>query len=170
MNREVIICCAVTGAADNASRHPDLPITPKQIATAAIEAAKAGAAIAHCDVRDPETGQGSRDPELHKEVVDRIRPAEPDAVINLTGEMGGGLCRGPGEGSLVYVSTPDMLRAGTKRIQELGVKPELEIFADQAGDRTIEELELLRDDCLIDIMRALSKYQTDAGTLLKERS
>ena len=84
--------------------------------------------------------------------------------------MGGELCRGPGEGSLVYASTPDMLRAGTKRIQELGVKAELGIFADQAGDRTIEVLELLRDDCLIDIMRALSKYQTDAGTLLKERS
>ena len=61
MNREVIISCAITGAGDTASRHPYLPITPKQIATAAIEAAKAGAAIAHCHVRDLETGNGTRD-------------------------------------------------------------------------------------------------------------
>ncbi|MGB0693052.1 MAG: 3-keto-5-aminohexanoate cleavage protein [Pseudomonadales bacterium] len=168
MNREVIISCAVTGAGDTASRHPELPITPAQIATAAIEAAKAGAAIAHCHVRDPETGQGSRDPELYKEVVDRIRSSETDVVINLTGGMGGDLYIGQGdaplnfgnetdlvgalerlvhieqlkpeictldcgsfnfgEGSLVYVSTPDMLRTGARRIQELGIKPELEVF------------------------------------------
>jgi uncharacterized protein (DUF849 family) len=62
MNYEVIVTCAVTGSGDTADKHPDLPITPAQIATAAIDAAKAGAAIVHCHVRDPETGKGSSMP------------------------------------------------------------------------------------------------------------
>ncbi len=168
MNSDVIITCAVTGAGDTVGRHPDIPVTPAQIANAAIDAAKAGAAIVHCHVRDPATGKGSRDVALYREVVARIRDSATDVVINLTSGMGGDLYIGPdenptdfgedtdlvgaldrlphveellpeicsldcgsfnfGEGSLVYVSTPDMLRRGARRIQELGVKPELEIF------------------------------------------
>ena len=89
MNFNPIITCAVTGAGDTLGRHPGVPVTPEQIANAAIEAAKAGAAIAHIHVRDPETGKGSRDPELFKEVVDRVRDSETDVIINLTGGMGG---------------------------------------------------------------------------------
>ena len=89
MNYEVMVTCAVTGAGDTTARHPGVPITPAQIADAAIEAAKAGAAVAHIHVRDPETGKGSRDPELFKEVVDRVRSAATDVVINLTAGMGG---------------------------------------------------------------------------------
>ena len=89
MNYEVIVSCAVTGASDTADMHPELPITPKQIADAAIEAAKAGAAIAHCHVRDPETGKGSRDVALYREVVERIRESDTDVVLNLTAGMGG---------------------------------------------------------------------------------
>ncbi len=89
MNNEVIITCAVTGAADSADKHPGLPITPKQVAEAAIEAAKAGAAVAHCHVRDPETGKAARDPALFAEVVERIRDSDTDVVINLTAGMGG---------------------------------------------------------------------------------
>ncbi|MEM7171681.1 MAG: 3-keto-5-aminohexanoate cleavage protein [Pseudomonadota bacterium] len=89
MNNEVIITCAVTGAADTADKHPDLPVTPKQVADAAIEAAKAGAAVAHCHVRDPETGKAARDPALFAEVVERIRDSDTDVVINLTAGMGG---------------------------------------------------------------------------------
>jgi uncharacterized protein (DUF849 family) len=70
-------------------RHPGVPVTPTQIADAAIEAAKAGAAVAHIHVRDPETGKGSRDPELFKEVVDRVRSSDTDVVVNLTAGMGG---------------------------------------------------------------------------------
>ena len=168
MNRDVIITCAVTGAGDTVGRHPEIPVTPAQIAEAAIDAAKAGAAIVHCHVRDPATGKGSRDVALYREVVARIRDSSTDVVINLTAGMGGDLFIGPdenptdfgehsdlvgaldrlphveellpeicsldcgsfnfGEGSLVYVSTPDMLRRGARRIQELGVKPELEVF------------------------------------------
>ena len=76
MNTDVIITCAVTGAGDTADKHP-VPVTPKQIAEAAIEAAKAGATVAHCHVRNPKTGKGSRDAELYHEVVDRIRAATP---------------------------------------------------------------------------------------------
>ncbi|MYE11297.1 MAG: 3-keto-5-aminohexanoate cleavage protein [Gammaproteobacteria bacterium] len=168
MNTDVIITCAVTGAGDTVGRHPAIPVTPEQIADSAIDAAKAGAAIVHCHVRDPATGKGARDVSLYREVVARIRDSDTDVVINLTSGMGGDLFIGPderptefgdetdlvgalerlphveellpeicsldcgsynfGEGSLVYVSTPDMLRRGAKRIQELGVKPELEIF------------------------------------------
>ncbi len=168
MNNEVIITCAVTGAGDTVGKNPDIPVTPEEIAASAIDAAKAGAAIVHCHVRDPATGKGARDVSLYREVVARIRDSDTDVVINLTSGMGGDLVVGPdemptafgeetdlvgaldrlvhveellpeicsldcgsynfGEGSLVYVSTPDMLRRGARRIQELGVKPELEIF------------------------------------------
>ncbi|QOF75071.1 3-keto-5-aminohexanoate cleavage protein (plasmid) [Aminobacter sp. SR38] len=89
MNYEVIVTCAVTGAGDTTSRSPHVPVTPKEIAQAAIGAAKAGAAIAHIHVRDPKTGKGSRDPKLFKEVVDRVRDSGTDVVINLTAGMGG---------------------------------------------------------------------------------
>ncbi len=89
MNYEVIVTCAVTGAGDTTGRSSHVPVTPKQVAAAVIEAAKAGAAVAHIHVRDPETGQGSRDPKLFKETVDRVRDSGTDVVINLTAGMGG---------------------------------------------------------------------------------
>ncbi len=89
MNFEVVVTCAVTGAGDTTSRSPNVPVTPKEVAEAAIDAAKAGAAVTHLHVRDPETGQGSRDPKLFKEAVDRVRDSGTDVVINLTAGMGG---------------------------------------------------------------------------------
>jgi uncharacterized protein (DUF849 family) len=89
MNSEVIVTCAVTGAGDTADKHPDLPVTPEQIADAAIEAARAGAAVAHIHVRDPDTGKASRDPALFREVVERVRGSDTDVIINLTAGMGG---------------------------------------------------------------------------------
>ena len=185
MNFEVVITCAVTGAGDTVGKHPAVPVTPEQIAGAAIDAASAGAAIVHCHVRDPETGKGARDVALYRETVDRIRSSGTDVVINLTAGMGGDLVIGPddsptdfgedtdlvgamdrlphveellpeicsldcgslnfGDGSLVYVSTPDMLRRGARRIRELGVKPELEIF--DTGNLSFA-LQLLREDLL----------------------
>ena len=168
MNRNVIITCAITGAGDTADKHPDLPITPDQIATSALGAADAGAAIVHIHVRNPETGKGTRDVELYRQAVDLVRATNTDVIINLTAGMGGDLMIGAddpfdfqpegtdlvaglerlahveaikpdmcsldcgslnfGEGHAVYVSTPDMLRDMTKRVRELGVKPELEVF------------------------------------------
>lgn len=168
MNNEIIVTCAVTGAGDTVDKHPDIPVTPKQIAAAAIEAARAGATVAHCHVRDPDTGRGSRDVALYREVVERIRESQVDVIVNLTAGMGADLEIGGGEtplefgpgtdlvgplerlahveallpeicsldcgtlnfgdGNATVVSTPEQLRAGARRIQELGVKPELEVF------------------------------------------
>ena len=168
MQQKVIITCAVTGAGDTVGKHPAIPVTPRQIADAAIEAARAGATVVHCHVRDPKTGKGTRDPALYRELMEHIKSSGVDVIVNLTAGMGGDLEIGPGEspmqfgsstdlvgpltrlvhvqellpdictldcgtlnfgdGDTIYVSTPAALRAGAKRITELGVKAELEIF------------------------------------------
>jgi len=89
VNFDVVVTCAVTGAGDTVGKNPHVPVTPEQIADAAIGAARAGAAIAHIHVRDPETGQGSRDVGLFRETVERVRDSGTDVVINLTAGMGG---------------------------------------------------------------------------------
>ena len=94
MNHEVFVTCAVTGAGDTAARSPHVPVSPEQIADSAVEAAKAGAAVVHVHVRDPKTGAGARDPALFREVVERIRSADVDVVLNLTAGMGGDLVLG----------------------------------------------------------------------------
>lgn len=169
MQNDIFITCAVTGSGDTVSRHPGVPVTPAQIAEASIEAAKAGAAIAHIHVRDPATGAPSRDPALYREVVERIRASDTDVIINLTAGMGGDVVFGPGEtplpldpqgtdmvgplerlihieellpeictldcgtmnfsaGDYVMTNVPTHLRTMAKRVQELGVRPELEVF------------------------------------------
>ncbi|WP_460805666.1 beta-keto acid cleavage family enzyme [Microbulbifer agarilyticus] len=107
MNRSVIITCAVTGSGNSAHKNPHLPITPKEIANASIEAAKAGAAIAHIHVRDPNTGAASRDLALYREVVDRIRSSNTDVIINLTTGMGGDLYLGPDDNPLALSEDTD---------------------------------------------------------------
>ncbi|SFR56929.1 3-keto-5-aminohexanoate cleavage protein [Litoreibacter janthinus] len=94
MNRDVFITCAVTGSGSTQDKSPHVPRSPKQIADSAIAAAKAGAAVVHCHVRDPETGAPSRDLKLYREVTDRIRDAEVDVVLNLTAGMGGDIVFG----------------------------------------------------------------------------
>ena len=89
MNKKVILTCAVTGAGDTAKRSPYVPVTPEEIALSAIDAAKAGATIAHIHVRDPKTGGISHDPALFREVVERIRESDTDVIINLTSGGGG---------------------------------------------------------------------------------
>ena len=170
MNWDVFITCAVTGAGATTERSERVPVTPEEIADAAIGAAEAGAAIAHIHVRDPQTGKGARAPELYREVVERVRASEVDVVLNLTAGMGGDLVLGGVDaplppdavgtdlagaeerlahveelrpeictldcgsmnfaagGDYVMVNTPEMLRAMARRIQALGVRPELEVF------------------------------------------
>lgn len=84
MTQEVIVTCAVTGGHNNFHKHPNFPITPKQIADACVEARSAGAAIAHIHVRDPVTGERCGDPRLFREVFERIRDSGSDVIINLT--------------------------------------------------------------------------------------
>ena len=86
MNKEVFITCAVTGSGGTQDRSPHVPRSPKEIADSAIKAAKAGAAVVHCHVRDPETGKPSRDLKLYRELTDRVREADVDVVLNLTDE------------------------------------------------------------------------------------
>src|SRR5215467_5413435 len=88
MSRDIIITCAVTGAGDTVGKHPAIPVTPEQIATSALDAAGAGAAIVHIHVRDPETGKPSRELTYYREVVERIRRSGVDVIINLTGGPG----------------------------------------------------------------------------------
>jgi uncharacterized protein (DUF849 family) len=97
--RKVIITCAVTGNAPFNRRHPAFPVTPEQIAAACVEAARAGAAITHIHVRDPETGAGTRDPKLFKETTDRLRASGTDVVINLTAGLGAFLLPDPADES-----------------------------------------------------------------------
>ncbi len=97
MNRDVFITCAVTGSGNTQDRSPHVPRSPEQIAESAIDAAKAGAAIVHCHVRDPETGAPARLRGLYREVTDRIREADTDVVLNLTAGMGGDITFGPTE-------------------------------------------------------------------------
>jgi uncharacterized protein (DUF849 family) len=169
MNWEVFVTCAVTGAGGTASLSEKIPVTPREIAAAAIEAGKAGAAVAHIHVRHPETGAPSRDPALYREVVERVRDTGTDIVLNLTAGMGGDLVLGGAEtplpldaaktdmigatqrlahveellpeictldcgtmnfaeGDYVMTNTPSMLRAMARRVQALGVRPEIEVF------------------------------------------
>ena len=111
MSRDVFITCAVTGSGSSQDRSPHVPRSPEQIANSAIAAAKAGAAIVHCHVRDPETGVPSRDPKLYREVTERIRDAEVDVVLNLTAGMGGDMVFGPPSAPLPLNDATDMVSA-----------------------------------------------------------
>ena len=126
MNREVFITCAVTGSGATQDRSPHVPRSPKQIADSAIDAAKAGAAIVHCHVREPETGSPRRDVALYREVTERIREAEVDVVLNLTAGMGGDMVFGPTERPLPLnpVGT-DMVGASERMKHILECLPEM---------------------------------------------
>ena len=170
MNWEAFITCALTGAGDTVGRSDLVPVTPQQIADSALEAAASGAAVVHIHVRDPATGKGSRDPELFREVVGRVRDSGVNVVLNLTAGMGGDLVLGGDEsplppamdgtdmagaterlrhvedllpeictidcgtmnfaagGDYVMTNTPTMIRAMARKVQALGVRPELEVF------------------------------------------
>ena len=211
MNTEAFITCAVTGAGDTTARSDHVPVTPDEIAASALQAARAGAAVVHIHVRDPSTGQGSRDVGLYRRVVEIIRGADVDAIINLTAGMGGDLMLGGPEsplplrpdgtdlvgaverlahvealmpemctldcgtmnfaagGDYVMANTPEMLRAMARRIQELGVRPELEVF--DTGQlvmvRDLIDEGIIDDPVLIQLCMGI-RYGApdDPGTLL----
>ena len=115
-SHEVFITCAVTGSGATTDKSAKVPITPEQIARAAIEAAKAGAAVVHCHVRDPHSGAPARDPALFREVVARIRDADTDVVINLTAGMGGDLTLGSEEQPLPPAAAGTDLAGASERL------------------------------------------------------
>jgi uncharacterized protein (DUF849 family) len=125
-SRDVFITCAVTGAGDTTGRSDKVPVTPRQIADSCIEAAAAGAAIVHIHVRDPETGRPARKPALYAEVVDHIRTAGTDVVINLTAGMGGDLTLGSVETPLPPAgSGTDMAGASERLAHVAEILPEI---------------------------------------------
>ncbi|MDV7142774.1 3-keto-5-aminohexanoate cleavage protein [Tropicimonas sp. TH_r6] len=125
MNRDVFITCAVTGSGGTQDRSPHVPRSPEQIADSAIAAAKAGAAIVHCHVRDPETGAPARDKALYREVTERIRDAEIDVVLNLTAGMGGDMVFGGTENPLPLVAGTDMIGAEERVAHVAECRPEI---------------------------------------------
>ena len=187
MKQKVFLTCAVTGASDTVGRSDKVPVTPADIAREAVEAARAGASVAHLHVRDPQTGKGCRSPELFREAVSRVRDSGVDVVLNLTAGMGGDLVLGGGEnplppnpdgtdlagplerlahveellpeictldcgsmnfaagGNYVMINTPEALKIKARRVRELGVKPELEIF--DIGNLTFTD-ELIQDELI----------------------
>jgi uncharacterized protein (DUF849 family) len=125
MNRDVFITCAVTGSGGTQDMSPHVPRSPEQIARAAIDAAKAGAAIVHCHVRDPETGKPSRDAALYREVTERIRDADTDVILNLTAGMGGDLVF-DGTESMHRMSPKSDMAGAAERVQHvLDCRPEI---------------------------------------------
>jgi uncharacterized protein (DUF849 family) len=116
MNTEAFITCAVTGVGATTERSELVPVTPAQIGEAALEAARAGAAIVHLHVRNPATGGPSRDPALYRDVVQRIRASDVDVVINLTAGMGGDLVLGGVENPLPPSSEGTDMAGATERL------------------------------------------------------
>jgi uncharacterized protein (DUF849 family) len=125
MNRDVFITCAVTGSGGTQDRSPHVPRSPEQIADSAIKAAKAGAAVVHCHVRDPETGQPSRDLKLYREVTERIRASDTDVVLNLTAGMGGDIIFGDVEAPFPTRDGTDMVGASERVAHIAECRPEI---------------------------------------------
>jgi uncharacterized protein (DUF849 family) len=124
LEQPAILTCAVTGGDDTAGRFPAVPVTPKQIADAAIDACRAGAAIAHIHVRDPQTGKPSMAIELYREVVERIRDSGSEVIINLT--TGPGARFVPSNSEANRADAGSNLRPPVDRVQHiLELKPEI---------------------------------------------
>jgi uncharacterized protein (DUF849 family) len=125
MTQDVFITCAVTGSGGTQDRNPHVPRSPEQIANSAIAAAKGGAAIVHCHVRNPVDGTPSRDLKLYREVTDRIREANVDVVLNLTAGMGGDLVFGPPSAPLPLQARSDMVGANERLAHIAECLPEI---------------------------------------------
>ncbi|MGR3501220.1 3-keto-5-aminohexanoate cleavage protein [Pseudaestuariivita sp.] len=160
MTREVFITCAVTGSGSTQDRSPHVPRSPEQIASSAIAAAKAGAAIVHCHVRDPETGTPSRDLKLYREVTDRIRDADVDVVLNLTAGMGGDLVFGGTDAPLPLVAGTDMVGAEERTAHIAECRPE--ICTLDCGTMNFAEADYVMTNTP-GMLQAMGRIMTDLG-------
>ena len=126
---KTFLTCAITGNITKPEQSPYLPITPQQIADSALEAAEAGAAVAHIHVRDPATGRPSMEIDLYRDVMDRIRAKNRDLIINLT--------TGPGGRFVPSEHDPKIAGPGTTLM---------------LPEKRVEHIELLRPDiCTLDL-------------------
>ena len=115
----------MTGSGDTAGRSEHVPVTPKQIAESALDAAKAGATIVHCHVRDLETGKGTRTVAHYQEVVERIREQDDEVVVNLTAGMGGDLVVGPDDDPMAWQEGTDVV-GGIERLAHVeAIRPDI---------------------------------------------
>ncbi|KAE9629975.1 3-keto-5-aminohexanoate cleavage protein [Parasedimentitalea maritima] len=161
MNKDVFITCAVTGSGSSQDRSPHVPRSPAQIADSAIAAAKAGAAIVHCHVRDPETGVPSRDLGLYREVTDRIRESEVDMVLNLTAGMGGDMVFGNVENPLpISEAGTDMVGATERMAHVAECLPE--ICTLDCGTMNFAEADYVMTNTP-GMLRAMGQMMTDLG-------
>ncbi|MDE4133823.1 3-keto-5-aminohexanoate cleavage protein [Phaeobacter sp. QD34_3] len=161
MNRDVFITCAVTGSGGTQDRSPHVPRSPEQIAESAIAAAKAGAAVVHCHVRDPETGAPSRDLGLYREVTDRIRDSDTDVVLNLTAGMGGDIVFGDVENPLpVKEAGTDMIGATARMAHVAECLPE--ICTLDCGTMNFAEADYVMTNTP-GMLRAMGQMMTDLG-------
>lgn len=161
MNRDVFITCAVTGSGGTQDRSPHVPRSPKQIADSAIAAAKAGAAVVHCHVRDPETGAPSRDLGMFREVTDRIRDSEVDMVLNLTAGMGGDMVFGGIENPLPLAEAGTDLVGASERVAHIAeCLPE--ICTLDCGTMNFAEADYVMTNTP-GALRAMGQMMTDLG-------
>ena len=161
MNREIFITCAVTGSGDTAGKSPHVPRSPKDIAASAIEAARAGAAVVHCHVRDPETGAPSRLQSLYKEVTDRIRDSEVDVVLNLTAGMGGDMIFGDVEHPLPLRDIGTDMAGATERVAHVAeCLPEICTLDCGTMNFSLGDYVMTNTPSML---RAMGKMMTDLG-------
>jgi uncharacterized protein (DUF849 family) len=125
MQSKIILTCAVTGAGDTVGKSPHVPVTPEQVANAALEAASAGATVVHCHVRNVKTGKGARDVSLYRDVMERIRAKNTDVIINLTAGMGGDVVVGDGETPLKFGEDTDCVGPLERLIHVKELRPEI---------------------------------------------
>ena len=161
MSREVFITCAVTGSGATQDRSPHVPRSPKEIAESAIAAARAGAAIVHCHVRDPDTGAPSRRVDLYREVTDRIRDAEVDVVLNLTAGMGGDMVFGPTDAPLPLNPKGTDVAGAAERVEHVAeCLPE--ICTLDCGTMNFAEADYVMTNTP-GMLRAMGRMMTDLG-------
>ena len=160
LNREVFITCAVTGSGSTQDRSQFVPRSPKDIANSAINAAKAGAAIVHCHVRDPETGKPSRNLAYYREVTDRIRDSDVDVVLNLTAGMGGDIVFGGTERPLPVAEGTDMIGAEERVAHIVECLPE--ICTLDCGTMNFAEADYVMTNTP-GMLQAMGSIMTEAG-------
>ncbi|MDH6265495.1 uncharacterized protein (DUF849 family) [Rhizobium sp. SG_E_25_P2] len=161
MNRDVFITCAVTGSGDTAGKSPHVPRSPKDIAASAIDAAKAGAAVVHCHVRDPETGAASRRNDLYKEVTYLIRASDVDVVLNLTAGMGGDMIFGNVEQPLPLNPDGTDMAGATERVSHIAeCLPEICTLDCGTMNFSLGDYVMTNTPSML---RAMAKMMTDLG-------
>jgi len=141
---KLIITAALTGGRITREMTPHIPITPEEIVQSAYECWQAGAAIVHIHVRDPNTGRGTQDVEIFRQVVEPLRERtdmllclttggsfsteERLAPVDLKPELASFDAGSFNLGGAVYINSPEFLDRAAEKMRAKGVKPEFEIF------------------------------------------